>query len=275
MFNKDFGKNVSDFFGKGFGTSHKVSFSIPSNSQFRASAETEIRDDAVATSFTPVWSDGKTDVKFDLKNNGAVSTAVTLRPAIGVSSTTTLGLGAKKTLNVAIDYIARRATFSANLRFPSLQPVCPSVELGAVVKHNNYYGGIIGSVRPDSKQLEYVTLNVQLRENATAARYVVNAAATYFGPNKNQGLLGLFYQYNLRTSIFSQILVNNGNNLVAGLGLSRKLDNSTEAKVALHSTGILGVSASKDINDRVNLTIGSQIDVNTFTHRTGATVSIV
>lgn len=275
MFNKDFGKSVSDFFGKGYPTTQKVTFDIAApGSQYRAVAEGEVRsDNTVATSFAPVWSDGKNEVKVDFKNTGAVATALTFRPAAGVVTTATLGLGAKKNLNVGVDYTAKQATFSSTLRFPTLQ-AAPSVEAGVVVRKDKCAGGVIGSVKPDSKQLEYATVNFEFRDTISSSRYILNAAATYYGPGKTQGVLGLAYLYSFRYSFFSQILVNNGRDLVAALGVSRLIDSGTLAKVAFRSTGHASVSVAKDISEKVNLTVGTEVNVLDSTHRSGFTINI-
>jgi len=280
MFNKDFGKLVSDLL-KEDSFPDTAAFEYETTNRdlkvnVKASAE---REGSIATVVTSIWkfNTGK-ELKTEFKKNGDIANTITAKfdSVKGLTVIGGISLGAKsQSANIGVDYLFAKGTSSVKFNFPTLNNVAaPDIDLGFVFQANpNIALGVAANVKPDheTQKLSNITLNGQY----SSEQGTVNLAVGAVPSGGSSVSFGLFRSFNPTTAGALAVNYKQTDKKVQTTRIKggvRRAYGSAYSRIVLDSDFNLRLGYETPLLNGPTLKIGTLIDLQNQHHTTGFTI---
>jgi len=280
MFNKDFGKLVSDLL-KEDSFPDTAAFEIETANKdlkvnVKASAE---KEGNISTVVTSIWkfNTGK-ELKTEFKKNGDIANTVTAKfdSIRGLTVIGGVSLGSKsQSANVGVDYLFAKGTSSVKFNFPTLNNfAAPDIDLGFVFRANpNIALGLAANVKPDHETQKFsnVTLNGQYSSDQGTVNLGISAT-----PNGGHSVgFGLFR--NLNSTIAGAFSVNfkQTDKKVQSVRIKggiRHVQGVANSRIVLDSDFNLRIGYETPLANGPTLKLGTLIDLQNQHHTTGFSI---
>lgn len=275
MLNKDFGKKASDLLTKDFPDNFELEISSD-GSCVSVSANVEKDNDGnITESVNPTFTiNDKTDLETTLSSDGSQVMKLVMKDFLTKNLKSSVAIdsvakrdeaGSVTNINKLVltdDYTFEKGSVSAKFVFPSLGLVAPKVTAGGVFVKDKFAVGAEGVFDIGSDNVfEKGTLNLQY----TQPKYTASVGVTTSGGNV---ALGGKYYYEHPNYLFAAA-ANFKDEFSAEVAVGKSLKDGAFVKAALRTCGTVGLSYKKQVCENSSMVVGSEIDINSWTHRFG------
>jgi len=281
MFNKDFGKRVTDLLKQdSFPTSPAVEIETVPASDLKVTVKGSAENDGkILTAITSVWNfNAGKELKTEFKKKGEIANTLTLKfPSVpGLTVVTGVTLSSKDSnANLGFDYLFARGTGSVKFNFPDLQFASPEIDLGFVLLPSPTFAfGVAANIKPDHETQKVG--NLAINGQYTDSYNTVNVGLA-FSPSaaSANAVVGFYRHLNADTGVALQVDYKQQEKKdavvkVAG-GVRRRYGSATLRAVIDTDVNLL-LGYEVPLNAAQQLKVGSKIDLKNQHHTSGFTL---
>jgi len=280
MFNKDFGKLVSDLLKDDSFPSTPALELETNNRDLKVTVKGTVEKEGdISSVVTSIWkfSTGR-ELKTEFKKNGDIANTVTARfdNIRGLTVVGGLSLGAKsQSANLGVDYLFAKGTSSVKFNFPTLNNfAAPDIDFGFVFQATPTLAlGATANVQPDheTQKLSNITFNGQY----SGDQATVNLGFSYNPTGSGSVGVGVYKPFNPYTAGALSANLKVSDTKVQTYRLSggvKRFINGSIARVVVDSDLNLRLGYETLLANGPTLKIGTVIDIQNQQHKTGFTV---